>query len=72
MKINRDVSLLAAVMTLGFLAPSRADTYPRQPGVDIVNYAFHLTLSDDNDVIEGEAVVVDESSAAEREVGRPN
>lgn len=34
-----------------------ADTYPRQPGVDIVDYSFRLTLSDDSDVIEGETVV---------------
>lgn len=34
-----------------------ADTYPRQPGVDIVDYSFGLTLSDDRDVIEGEALV---------------
>ncbi len=58
MKINRTVSLLAVgVMTGGVSVPSRADTYPRQPGVDIVNYAFHLTLSDDTDVIEGEASI---------------
>ncbi len=34
-----------------------ADTYPRQPGVDIVDYSFRLTLTDDSDVIEGETVV---------------
>jgi hypothetical protein len=34
-----------------------ADTYPRQPGVDMVDYSFRLTLTDDSDVIEGETVV---------------
>jgi hypothetical protein len=42
--------LLLALLTLApgpAAAPSRADTYPRQPGVDIVHYAFRLTLSDE-------------------------
>ncbi|HYN03350.1 MAG TPA: M1 family peptidase, partial [Vicinamibacteria bacterium] len=34
-----------------------ADTYPRQPGVDVLHYAFRLTLADDSDAIEGEAAV---------------
>ena len=34
-----------------------ADTYPRQPGVDALHYAFRLTLNDDNDEISGEAAV---------------
>ena len=38
-------------------APARADSYPRQPGVDVVHYAFRLTLRDDSDVIEGETTV---------------
>ena len=38
-------------------ATSSADTYPRQPGLDILHYAFHLTLSDETDAIEGEATV---------------
>jgi aminopeptidase N len=36
---------------------ARADTYPRQPGVDVVRYSFRLTLRDATDVIEGEATV---------------
>jgi aminopeptidase N len=31
-----------------------ADTYPRQPGVDVFHYIFRLTLSDDSDEISGE------------------
>ena len=46
-----------------FLRPRRArergpaDIYPRQPGVDILHYAFHLTLTDETDSIEGEAMI---------------
>ena len=36
---------------------ARADTYPRQSGVDVARYCFRLTLSDASDVIEGEATV---------------
>lgn len=34
-----------------------ADTYPRQPGVDMLHYVFRLTLSDDNDEIAGETTI---------------
>jgi aminopeptidase N len=34
-----------------------ADTYPRQPDVDVLNYVFRLTLSDDTDEIMGEVTV---------------
>jgi aminopeptidase N len=37
--------------------PAAADTYPRQPGVDVDHYAFELTLSDATDAIRGEATV---------------
>ncbi len=50
----------AAALACGLLlgpALAPADTYPRQPGVDIAHYAFHVTLSDDSDVIEGEAAI---------------
>jgi aminopeptidase N len=43
------------LLLMAILSP--ADTYPRQPGVDILHYAFHLTLSDETDSIEGEAVI---------------
>ena len=36
---------------------ARADTYPRQPGVDVLHYTFRLTLADDSDSLEGEATV---------------
>jgi len=50
----------AAALALAMVAavgPARADTYPRQPGIDVLHYAFHLTLADDSDAIEGEAAV---------------
>lgn len=34
-----------------------ADTYPRQAGIDALNYVFRLTLSDDTDEIFGEATI---------------
>jgi aminopeptidase N len=37
--------------------PCSADTYPRQPGVDVIHNAFRLTLRDENDEIEGNATV---------------
>ena len=35
----------------------RADSYPRQPGLDVLHYVFELTLRDDQDVLEGVARV---------------
>ena len=46
--------LLATAATAG---SAWADTYPRQPGIDVLHYAFRLTLADDSDRIEGEATV---------------
>ena len=34
-----------------------ADTYQRQPGVDVQHYVFRVTLSDDDDEIAGETTV---------------
>src|SRR5581483_1845823 len=34
-----------------------ADSYPRQPGIDVQHYIFRVTLSDDTDEIEGETTV---------------
>jgi aminopeptidase N len=36
---------------------SGADTYPRQPGVDVLHYTFRLTLSDETDAIDGETTI---------------
>jgi aminopeptidase N len=43
---------VAILACLGF-----ADTYQRQPGVDVQHYVFRVTLSDDTDAIAGETTV---------------
>ena len=43
------------VTTLG--ASGAVDTYPRQWGIDALNYAFSVTFSDDTDRIEGETTI---------------
>ena len=52
------------VLLVGPGAMARADTYPRQPGVDAVHYAFQLTLGDDTDEILGEAAITFRFTAA--------
>jgi aminopeptidase N len=53
--MRRLVPLLAI---LGLAAmPAAADTYPRQPGLDALHYAFRVDLSDDSDEIMGAATV---------------
>ncbi len=47
-------TLLAALIPATL--PAR-DTYPRQPGVDVVHYAWTLTLRDDTDDIAGDAAI---------------
>ena len=49
------ITVIAAAL-LGAVE-SHADTYPRQPGIDIVHYVFRLTVGDSSDRIEGEATV---------------
>jgi aminopeptidase N len=44
------ILLLTATLTA---STSAADTYPRQPGIDVQEYVFRLWLSDDTDRIEG-------------------
>ena len=46
-------AILTALLVLA-AAAARADTYPRQPGVDALHYAFRLTLGDETDEIVGE------------------
>ena len=50
-------AMLAPSLVVATAAAALGDTYPRQPGVDALHYVFHLTLTDDADVIEGEAVL---------------
>ncbi len=49
--------LFQALMFLLFPALSMADTYPKNPKVDILNYIFRIELSDNTDVIQSEATV---------------
>jgi aminopeptidase N len=52
------LAALALAITMAAAAGSvRADTYPRQPGIDVLHYAFRLALADDTDAIEGDATV---------------
>ena len=44
-------------LVCGLCAAGAADTYPRQPQVDALHYAFQLTLRDDSDELAGEAEV---------------
>ena len=49
------LALLAALsVSAAYVA---ADTYPRQPKVDALHYAFQLILNDENDEIVGEATI---------------
>ncbi len=55
MLVRRSWLLCVCLSWIVLLA--RADTYPRQAGVDVLNYIFRLTLSDDTDEIAGEATI---------------
>lgn len=44
---------LASLCVLHAL-PARADTYPRQPGIDAVHYIFKLRVSDRSNTVDGE------------------
>ena len=54
------VWILAATslaIAFGSIGPASADTYKRVAGVDIQEYVFRLTVSDDSDAIEGLATI---------------
>lgn len=50
-------SFFVAVVLLQFSASGYADEYPRNYNIDIIHYAFNLTLSDKTDDIKGMATV---------------
>ena len=50
-------SMMIALTMLAAASFAPADTYPRQPGVDVQQYVFRLTLRDDTDKIEGVTTV---------------
>ncbi len=47
----------AAALLLAWAAAGLADTYPRQPGVDVQHYTFRVGLGDDSDEVLGETTV---------------
>src|SRR5688572_1365049 len=49
--------LVMAFLVVGISGFGPADNYPRQPGIDVQNYAFRMTLRDDTDEIEGETTI---------------
>ena len=49
--------LITALLTFAFAAVVIADTYPKNPNIDIIHYAFKLELTDRSDEIIGEATV---------------
>jgi aminopeptidase N len=52
------IRAIAVVATLTLWAPiAAADTYPRQPGIDVRHYTFKLEVSDSSTEIAGEASV---------------
>ena len=54
---RRRAAVLFTPLLILAAAAARADTYPRQPGVDILHYTFRLELSDTTDAIEGRTTV---------------
>jgi aminopeptidase N len=63
---NSTLSLAMAITVAS--AALRADTYPRQPGVDALHYVFRLTLGDANDQIAGDATITLKLAAGVSEV----
>lgn len=49
--------LVIALLVLAFAIVAFADTYPKNPNIDVIHYAFKLELSDKTDEIIGEATV---------------
>jgi hypothetical protein len=47
---------LAMILLLAAIA-GKTDTYPRQPGIDVQHYTYHLILRDDTDEIAADASV---------------
>jgi aminopeptidase N len=50
-------SAVAAALISLVAAAGYADTYPRQPGVDVIHYVFRLTVNDSSDRIAGETTI---------------
>jgi aminopeptidase N len=48
---------MACLAVLAGCSTAIADTYPRQPGVDVLHYVFQLKLDDQSPAVEGETAV---------------
>jgi aminopeptidase N len=53
----KHVLLVLALLTTSGAGTGPTDTYPKNPNIDALNYAFRLTLSDSTDEIMGEATI---------------
>jgi len=53
----RTAAFLAILAFAGSFHPVCADTYPKNANIDVLNYTFSITLSDDTDKIQCEATV---------------
>ena len=53
--MTRRVAWMCVAVVAGSVTLARADTFPRQPGVDAWHYVFRLELSDTSAEIQGEA-----------------
>ena len=51
------MTLRALAVCLLFPALATADTYPRQPGIDVLNYVFRVGLTDASSEITGETTI---------------
>jgi hypothetical protein len=53
--VNPSRSKIVAIFLIGGFAAgaARGDTYPRQPGVDVLHYDFRVILNDQTDLIAG-------------------
>jgi aminopeptidase N len=57
------VTTVVLAVPAGGPGGASADTYLRQPGLDVLHYAFQLKLADDTDAIEGETTVAFHAAA---------
>jgi aminopeptidase N len=52
------LSTFCAAITVAAIVSVSADTYPRQPAIDVIHYRFGLTITEGSNAIVGEAQVI--------------
>ena len=57
MNAARSIFVVIFSLTCFTVSAARSDTYPRQPGVDVLHYVFRVTVNDQTDEIAGETTV---------------